>query len=566
MWRSQTLITRWRMQTEQSTHWWKVGRFVWIICLFTILFHSLSKPPRSTHAVPWVIASVMGVIGDGIVALVPAAGKSVEQWSVGWQGKRYEPTSLARYLDRQFYEGAHLGRWLAWAAVMGMIPVGVVGLVFGWWLGRDGDEEVHIRGAELVPEKELRRRLRTATGIAVAGVAIPQEMEQRHIKLCGTTGSGKSTAMRHLLRQIRARGETAFVVDPDTELFSEFYAPARGDGLFNPMDRRSIQWGPWSEGVRDEDLIRVAAGLFPIWDGMNGAAQYYHTVARREFRKVLAMVPDRDPRKIPRVLEEVVKQRQLSIEKAALSTLQNGCDPFRYLEPGGRPWSAKEWIRNPEGWVFLTSREGDRMALQPLMSLVFELVTSELLNRQIGAENPIWVVIDELAVLKALSSVAELLSRARKRNVRVVIGFQDKERLEAICGQAMTNAILNMPSTSLYMMTNDVATQKWCADNIGEREMQRPVESEAAGPGSTQDRVTRSHQRRGESAVMASQMGQLQVGEGYLRVAHYGTAKVTVPPAGRVEAHPAFLERAGAQVVVTGPSERWVVTPRKRTL
>jgi len=299
---------------------------------------------------------------------------------------------------------------------------------------------------------------------------------------------------------------------------------------------------------------------------MNGAAAYYHTVARRQFRTLLGMVPDRDPRKIPHVLEQLVKQNKSSIAKEVVSTLQNGCDPFRYLEPGGRPWSARGWVQDPQGWVFLTAREGDRMALQPLISLLFELMTSELLTREIGAAKPLWVVIDELAVLKALSSVAELLSRARKRNVRCILGFQDKERLEAICGQAMTNAILNMPSTSLYMMTNDIATQKWCADNIGEREMQRPVESETAGPAVNRDGVTRSHQRRAEAAVMASQLAQLRVGEGYLRVANYGTAKVQVPAAWREEKHPAFLARQDAVPVVSGPSERWVVTPRKRTL
>jgi len=54
----------------------------------------------------------------------------------------------------------------------------------------------------------------------------------------GDTGSGKSTAIRQLLRQVQERGESAIVTDPAMDFVGEFYDPKRGDLILNPLDAR----------------------------------------------------------------------------------------------------------------------------------------------------------------------------------------------------------------------------------------------------------------------------------------------------------------------------------------
>ncbi len=49
------------------------------------------------------------------------------------------------------------------------------------------------------------------------GYRIPRRLEASHILLMGDTGSGKSSAIRQILRQIAERGETAIVYDPALE-------------------------------------------------------------------------------------------------------------------------------------------------------------------------------------------------------------------------------------------------------------------------------------------------------------------------------------------------------------
>ncbi len=92
---------------------------------------------------------------------------------------------------------------------------------------------------------------------------IPRRLEASHIELIGDTGSGKSSAIRQILRQVQERGETAIVYDPAMEFVSEFYSPARGDLILNPLDSRCPYWGLGDELDRDETATTIAAAFLP---------------------------------------------------------------------------------------------------------------------------------------------------------------------------------------------------------------------------------------------------------------------------------------------------------------
>ncbi len=68
--------------------------------------------------------------------------------------------------------------------------------------------------------------------------AIPERLESSHILLMGDTGSGKSPAIRQILRQVKERGNSAIVYDPAMDFVGEFYSPERGDLILNPLDAR----------------------------------------------------------------------------------------------------------------------------------------------------------------------------------------------------------------------------------------------------------------------------------------------------------------------------------------
>ena len=78
--------------------------------------------------------------------------------------------------------------------------------------------------------------------------------------------NGKSTAIRWMLRQIQECGQTAVVLDPESEYVPEFYRPERGDLVLNPLDAGCPTWSPWWElkpGSEARDAEALAAALIP---------------------------------------------------------------------------------------------------------------------------------------------------------------------------------------------------------------------------------------------------------------------------------------------------------------
>ena len=136
----------------------------------------------------------------------------------------------------------------------------------------------------------------------------PRRHESQHYLISGAPGTGKSTAIRSILRQIQQRGEIAVVLDPECEYLPEFYRPERGDLILNPLDVRCPAWSPWWElmpGSEAMDAEALAAALIP--DPPNtfsqgGADFFFRQSARTLIVGLLDALKSRDPADIPRLL------------------------------------------------------------------------------------------------------------------------------------------------------------------------------------------------------------------------------------------------------------------------
>src|SRR6185437_8536522 len=106
-------------------------------------------------------------------------------------------------------------------------------------------------------------QLDPATPITLASIAIAPEDETKHFKLIGTTGTGKSTAIREILSTALARGDRAVIADPDAGYLGNFYDPARGDLILNPFDPDSVRWHLFGEITSDPDIDQLARSLIP---------------------------------------------------------------------------------------------------------------------------------------------------------------------------------------------------------------------------------------------------------------------------------------------------------------
>jgi hypothetical protein len=124
-----------------------------------------------------------------------------------------------------------------------------------------------LKGPVLVTPKQFNQAVRgTGIGLKVNHCSemlrVPLRAEDQHFEIIGDTGSGKTTIIMQMLRQIQARGHSAMLYDPACEFVERFYDESRGDIVLNPLDRRCPYWGPSEELVRRAEARTIAALLF----------------------------------------------------------------------------------------------------------------------------------------------------------------------------------------------------------------------------------------------------------------------------------------------------------------
>ena len=87
--------------------------------------------------------------------------------------------------------------------------------------------------------------------ITLGGHALPRHAETKHVLVCGSTGTGKSTLMDELIDSARARGDRLVLCDPAGFFLSRF--ARTGDILMTPFDGRALEGvvlGTWKHGKR----------------------------------------------------------------------------------------------------------------------------------------------------------------------------------------------------------------------------------------------------------------------------------------------------------------------------
>jgi Type IV secretion-system coupling protein DNA-binding domain len=491
--------------------------------------------------------------------------------SLPYRGARYTITSMYRYLNAKYYLGASFAAWYwhcapAGAAITGAVIVALACSLRAWDHGYDLN---HVRGVMLVPVKRLARRLCAAGGVRLAGVRIPHQLESQHFLIVGSTGAGKSVAIRSLLRQIEQRQQSAVVVDPESEFVAEFYRPERGDYILNPLDTRCPEWSPWFE-LRAEsyatDCEALAASLIPDPPDVyheGGASFFFRQSSRTLLTSLFRVAQPRQAAAIPRLLtlpraelraklagtpaEALIDPGAHEQGAGIVATASNATKHFQYLpERAPRRWSALEWSKQRKGWLFLTSSEESRDAALPLQSVWLDCIIHRLMAGNLHSSQQVWIVADELPVLGRQAKLEDLVVRGRKRGLAVVLGFQAITQLRAIYGNNQAATLVASPATKLILGTGEPETAQWCSSLIGEREVNR--EQLSASTGRDDGRASFSlHQHRAtEPAVMASEIQLLKPLSGYLCISGHHRAFVRFPYIAPVMRQESFVPRINA--------------------
>ena len=161
----------------------------------------------------------------------------------------------------------------AWA-YLSVIPY--LGLVFiAIFSGFAGKLFAKLPGNETHKRGTIFRRSTSNTGpqppkpkgLTLAGLPVPESDETKHFKMIGTTGTGKSTAIRELLTGALERGDRAVIADPDGSYLKHFYDPTRGDQILNPFNPEAARWDLFGEMTTLHDADQLSRSLIADTEG-----------------------------------------------------------------------------------------------------------------------------------------------------------------------------------------------------------------------------------------------------------------------------------------------------------
>jgi type IV secretory pathway TraG/TraD family ATPase VirD4 len=432
---------------------------------------------------------------------------------------------------------------------LGAAVVLLVAARVGSWRGRH--RETLRRGVRMLDHRPMRRlsdRPRPIrSDLSVAGQRLSALDETKHFKFIGSTGTGKSTAIRELLGAAIARGDRAIFADPDGGYRDRFFDRYRGDIVLNPFEPRSAKWD-WSAEIRDAyDVEQLASGLVPASSDASGeewrayARTFLSAVARRchetgrrdpaELWRLLTVAPVEELRPL---VDGTPAQPFLDPDNARMfgsirSVTGSAVAAFEYLRAQrGAPFSVREWVRRRDSasLLFIPYKAGQIAALRAMIAAWMRLAIFEAMSGPEGCDQRLWFVIDELDALGAIDGLKDALARLRKFGGRCVLGLQSIAQVSSTYRAGDAQTIIENCGNTLILRcsgSENGGTSHFASKLIGERELVRRQVSRgrdhdsgfAARGGRRSTNVSAQHVV--EAAVLPSELEQLPDLQGYCK-------------------------------------------------
>ena len=410
-------------------------------------------------------------------------------------------------------------------------------------VGSKALEKDIIKGSKVLTAKEVSSILRKsgkASHFKIGEMPLVKDKETSHILVTGTTGSGKSNCMYHLLPQIRNQNQSAIIVDFTGEMVQRYYSKERGDKIINPFDQSASTWDFWREVEDTHNLASLSNSLFTsrgsnydeMWN--NASKKFFEDAVRTISKyknksiKMLYNTLSSDP--LIKVVKQLIGTSSASMldpknDKTAMSIRTNTIAFIDWMEDFQENEdyiSITDWIKSisikPGKWLFLSSSPKQRNRLRNFHSMLMDLILNNIM--ELGADNNrrIWLVIDELPALKQLPSLPTALSELRKYGGCIMAGIQSTNQLLEIYGQNSAYAMIDQFNTKFIFRTDDNNFASYICKNFGEIEYEESSENFSYGAHEMRDGVSFSKLEKRKPLITPSDLSSLSDREAYVKL------------------------------------------------
>lgn len=444
--------------------------------------------------------------------------------------------------------------------------------------GAEAKESKHLSGSIIQTAKEVAlylRRKKLASDFKIGNMPLVKDSETRHMLVTGMTGSGKTNLINTLLPQVRRKNQPALVIDQTGEMIAKYYDPTRGDIIFNPFDSRGASWDFWADatseysiGGIDSNLEKFAEVLFkfgksdnsnsdPFWD--NSAKVVFCACVEtliKENNKSLPelknMLANASMNNLGARLANTKAARYLTSENknvagSILSVLSTNTKPLQFLLDLESKFSLKEYFssmkgsidngtsgnRNSNGaWLFFSSPPNQREVVMPIISCLFDLAISYLIDAGINEKRRIWFIIDELAALGKLNGLSTLLNESRKYGGCVLAATQSISQMYNNFGHHLGSAIFGQFATKFFFRNDEGAMAKFITETFGQQEYTLQQRNTSYGAHEHRDGVSYTEQERRKALISSNDLATLANLECFVGLpeAAVRVARIKIPP------------------------------------
>ena len=414
------------------------------------------------------------------------------------------------------------------------------------------EEDKYIDGAKFISSDKLLTLLsKEKTSIPIADIKTPVDDETKHFFIVGRTGSGKTQTLKRVVTHLQTSGSKIILYDNKGDYIPTNYKKER-DIIFNPIDERSAQWTIFNDCTSKMDIEQVIChGMIP---GSGGSRDPFWANASREvFRGILYYcyrnkmysnakiwdVLSSGASKIVKILNTIPEGRtgrEMILDSSSKQTQGIMAMLLQYTailelmatEDGG--FSIRKWLHDPQpGTLFLVNHSKSKDVLKPILTLLLEMASHEVLSMPDDYNRRIYFFLDEFGSLNNMSSIIELLTRARSKGASIWIGTQEIGQIEKVYGKESRQSIVNGCASKLILSIAEPETAKYFSESIGQTEVLESSESMSMGPSNIRDGLTFTRASKTKPLVLPSVFQQFPDMEGILKLSNYDYCKVKVP-------------------------------------
>lgn len=386
------------------------------------------------------------------------------------------------------------------------------------------------RVAIRVLRKKLSRENKRGSDHCLAPkIPFPASWWTRHVLITGGVGSGKSTAMKFLIKQVIEANEKLILFDPKGEFTAAFPEAA----ILAPWDDRSLAWDIGADLMTKADMVRFAQALIPdstdpMWSNASrqilvgymlflrstmgrlwGWKELAHTLLN-QMNNVHSIMLAHNPQ-----AAHLVQNMNVTSVGILMNLISHCSHIFSLAQawgdfPVNRRISIREWVLSKpikHRQIILQGNGSYRDLTLAFVPGIIEILSGLISGSEMPnyPEEKTWAVADEVAEMGKVS-IQQIFSMGRSRNVRGVLACQDFSQLEKIHGREFVQSLLSMSGTVLVGKIGIGETAEMIVKAIGSQEVEKKQVSVNVSEQGGERNQSRSYTREDISLYKPSEL------------------------------------------------------------